>query len=127
MLESSYEQRIDTMTTHVLDTVHAAESEVKQQVETRLQAHDAVIDAPIDSVETRISKRVCTNVLRNIFGAIQQVQNTSRVLEAFNLTQALCDAAADGDDEGFDECLQPVKKRRSVSPSRVVLGKWVSV
>ena len=76
MLESSMEQRIDTVTTHVESTVRAAETDVRQQVETRLQAHDAVLEATIESVETRLSKRVCTNVLRNIFGAIQQVQNT---------------------------------------------------
>ena len=128
ILESSMEQRIDTVTAHMESTVRAAETDVKQQVETRLQAHDAILGATIDAVETRITKRVCTSVLRNIFGAMQQVQNTSRVLEAFSLTQALCDAAtdcADGEETGFDECLQPHKKLRSVSPSRIVQGKWV--
>ena len=125
MLESSMEQRIDTVTTHVESAVRAAETDVKHQVETRLLAHDAVLEATIESVETRISKRVCTSVLRNIFGAIQQVQNTNRVLEAFSLTQALCDAATDCTDGEEGEYLQSLKKQRSVSPSRIVQGKWV--
>jgi hypothetical protein len=48
------------------------------------------------------------------------------VLEAFNLTQALCDAVAD--DEGdVDELLLPGKKRRLLSSQQVVMGQpmWV--
>ena len=127
MLANSMEQRLDAVTTHVEESLRSKETDVKQAVETRLQAHDAVMEATVESVETRITKRVCTNVLRSIFGSIQQIQNTSRVIEAFSLTQALCDAATDcADGEGgFDECLQPLKKQRSVSPVRIVQGKWV--
>ena len=114
MLATSMEERIDTVTTHVDEKLLANETGVKELVETRLQAHDAVIEATLDAVERRVSKRVCTSVLRNIFGAILQVQNTNRVLEAFNLTQALCDVAANegpyGEDDGYDEWLQPCKK-----------------
>ena len=128
LLESSVEERLGTVTTHVESTVRTAEKDIKEQVETRLEAHDAVLEATVEAVEKRVTKQVCTNVLRNIFGAVQQVQNTSRVLEAFGLTQALCDAVADcanGEDTGYDEFLQPYKKQRSVSPPRIVQGKWV--
>ena len=124
--EKHMEGNIEAMTTHVQATVQSATVELKQELETRMEAYNAIGVAAIDAAEDRLRKSVRTVVLQDIFGAMQQIQASARVLDTFSLTQSLCDAIVD--DEGdVDECSLPIKKRRLIDQQQIVMGQpmWV--